>query len=233
MPVHQVPSVTRYFRLRRIVASAGTQEWKLTHCCKGLPQVRSSAARAAQQALCGGLLMPCLPRSDSADDRSGDMTYKKASTVPDFLPVAEAGSDWREFRYAAQQEQLHIVLAARLSSWSPKFWHCTPRFAASITSLTLQQLHMYDVVCRARLIASTRAATTTTTEESTGSNTAADAGWGTKSSFNQLEWAHELSKPETGCLLLAHPYMFRERQTYFYQVSNAPAGCRTVRRAVE
>jgi hypothetical protein len=36
-------------------------------------------------------------------------------------------------------------------------------------------------------------------------------------SFNQLEWAHELSRPEAGCLLLAHPYMFRERQRYFYQ----------------
>lgn len=38
-----------------------------------------------------------------------------------------------------------------------------------------------------------------------------------RSHFNQLEWAHELSRPEPGCLLLAHPYMFRERQRYFYQ----------------
>lgn len=37
------------------------------------------------------------------------------------------------------------------------------------------------------------------------------------SQFNQLEWAHELSRPEPGCLLLAHPYMFREKQRYFYQ----------------
>lgn len=74
------------------------------------------------------------------------------------------------------------------------------------------------LLCRARLVASTRAAGTAASQETAASSNVADAGWGVKSSFNQLEWAHELSKPETGCLLLAHPYMFRERQTYFYQV---------------
>ncbi|WIA32918.1 hypothetical protein OEZ86_006088 [Tetradesmus obliquus] len=106
----------------------------------------------------------------SDDDRSGDQTYQKATSVPDFVPVVEPGTDWREFR--------------------------------------------------ARLVASSRAASPAAAAEpaTTSSSSAPEGAWATtRSSFNQLEWAHELSKPEAGCLLLAHPYMFRERQTYFYQ----------------
>jgi hypothetical protein len=33
-----------------------------------------------------------------ADDRFGDQTYQKAPALPDSLPVAESGADWREFR---------------------------------------------------------------------------------------------------------------------------------------
>ncbi len=30
-------------------------------------------------------------------------------------------------------------------------------------------------------------------------------------------WAHSIPLPEQGCLLVAHPLMFSEQQTYFYQ----------------
>lgn len=32
-------------------------------------------------------------------------------------------------------------------------------------------------------------------------------------------WAHDVPKPEKGCLLLAHPLMFGNTQSYFSQVS--------------
>lgn len=79
-------------------------------------------------------------------------------------------------------------------------------------------LHAHCFVpCRARLVASSRAASPAAAAEpattSSSSSSAPEGAWATtRSSFNQLEWAHELSKPEAGCLLLAHPYMFRERQ---------------------
>ena len=31
-------------------------------------------------------------------------------------------------------------------------------------------------------------------------------------------WAHDVGKPEKGCLLLAHPLMFGDSQGYFSQV---------------
>lgn len=36
-------------------------------------------------------------------------------------------------------------------------------------------------------------------------------------------WAHPIPRPERGCLLVAHPLLFRAQQTYFYQV---PGGAR-------
>ena len=79
---------------------------------------------------------------------------------------------------------------------------------------TLLPCVLYCVTCRARLVATSRAGSPDepSTSSSSSIGSAAD-----RSHFNQLEWAHELSRPEAGCLLLAHPYMFRERQRYFYQ----------------
>ena len=34
-------------------------------------------------------------------------------------------------------------------------------------------------------------------------------------------WAHPIPRPERGCLLVAHPLLFRAQQTYFYQVTTA------------
>ncbi len=72
---------------------------------------------------------------------------------------------------------------------------------------------------RARLVASTRSGSVTpapetaapseertTTEASSSSTAPATRGW-----------AHSLSKPEKGCLLLAHPMLFHSSQTYFHQ----------------
>lgn len=47
---------------------------------------------------------PC----SEADDRFGDQTYQRATSIPDSLPVALDGADWREFRWVARwPEQLH------------------------------------------------------------------------------------------------------------------------------
>ncbi|KAF6264861.1 hypothetical protein COO60DRAFT_1481158 [Scenedesmus sp. NREL 46B-D3] len=130
--------------------------------CNGLPR-RLVPSRISKRSVI--VVRPAV----SDEDRSGDQTYQKASSVPDLVPVVEPGTDWREFR--------------------------------------------------ARLVANSRSASTAAAEPaSSSSSTAPEGAWATtRSSFNQLEWAHELSQPEAGCLLLAHPYMFREKQTYFYQ----------------
>jgi hypothetical protein len=65
------------------------------------------------------------------------------------------------------------------------------------------------------LVASSRAGSQDVDSNSTSNSVGSAVA--DRSQFNQLEWAHELSRPEPGCLLLAHPYMFRERQRYFYQ----------------
>lgn len=71
------------------------------------------------------------------------------------------------------------------------------------------------LMSRARLVASSRAGSQDVDSSSTSNSVGSAAA--DRSQFNQLEWAHELSRAEPGCLLLAHPYMFRERQRYFYQ----------------
>ena len=37
---------------------------------------------------------------------------------------------------------------------------------------------------------------------------------------NQL-WAHAIAQPERGCLILAHPLMFKSHQQYFDQVASS------------
>ncbi len=54
---------------------------------------------------------------------------------------------------------------------------------------------------RARLVASDR-------EQQDDASTSAVHG----------RWAHDVGKPEKGCLLLAHPLMFGNAQPYFSQV---------------
>lgn len=65
-----------------------------------------------------------------------------------------------------------------------------------LAHLTTSYIH-----CRARLVATDRGQQA---EPST--------------SKTQGQWAHDLSKPEKGCLLLAHPLMFGNSQAYFSQV---------------
>ena len=57
------------------------------------PQVQQQQQGIWLTAIC--VRYPC-----SDDDRSGDQTYQKATSVPDFVPVVEPGTDWREFRWA-------------------------------------------------------------------------------------------------------------------------------------
>lgn len=57
------------------------------------PQVQQQQQGIWLTGLC--VRYPC-----SDDDRSGDQTYQKATSVPDFVPVVEPGTDWREFRWA-------------------------------------------------------------------------------------------------------------------------------------
>ncbi|KAF5842473.1 hypothetical protein DUNSADRAFT_7083 [Dunaliella salina] len=38
-------------------------------------------------------------------------------------------------------------------------------------------------------------------------------------SHESLHWAHSIPAPEKGCLLLAHPLVFQERQKYFHQAA--------------
>lgn len=84
---------------------------------------------------------------------------------------------------------------------------------------------------RARLVASTKAGSVQEQQQQQQEPAALSVGAAAadRSAFNQLEWAHEVSRPEPGCLLLAHPYMFRDRQRYFYQavillLDNGPDG---------
>ena len=68
-------------------------------------------------------------------------------------------------------------------------------------TLTLCAFVHKCIHCRARLVASDR-----------GQQAEAST------STSQGPWAHDLTKPEKGCLLLAHPLMFGNSQSYFSQV---------------
>ena len=57
-----------------------------------------------------------------------------------------------------------------------------------------------------------------------GSRPADEASTNGRSAEGAREWAHTVARPEKGCLLLAHPKMFAESQTYFSQASLWP-GC--------
>ena len=60
---------------------------------------------------------------------------------------------------------------------------------------------LFSCLPRARLVAGDRG------QQGEVSTTSADGGW-----------AHDVGKPEKGCLLLAHPLMFGSSQGYFSQV---------------
>ena len=70
---------------------------------------------------------------------------------------------------------------------------------------------------RARLVAGSRRAGAPTQEqqdaaaEPSGRDTDIDGG----------RWAHSVPGPERGCLLVAHPLVFLQSQTYFNQVRAA------------
>ena len=61
---------------------------------------------------------------------------------------------------------------------------------------------------RARLILNSGANKATELEPGTSGRPSVDAGF----------WAHSIPRPERGCLLIAHPLMFIQSQTYFAQV---------------
>ena len=72
---------------------------------------------------------------------------------------------------------------------------------------------------RARLILSSGANKATAQEPGTSGRPSVDDG----------HWAHPIPGPEQGCLLIAHPLMFIQQQTYFAQVdglANAPVKLR-------
>ena len=56
------------------------------------------------------------------------------------------------------------------------------------------------------------------------SRQAEEASTSRRSAEGAREWAHPVARPEKGCLLLAHPKMFSDSQTYFNQASLLP-GC--------
>lgn len=57
-----------------------------------------------------------------------------------------------------------------------------------------------------------------------GSRQAEEPSANRRSAEGAREWAHPVTRPEKGCLLLAHPKMFADSQTYFNQASLWP-GC--------
>ena len=104
-------------------------------------------------------------------------------------------SDWRQFRC----ESLVVTTAKLWDSLlhSKKRGHRLPSRALNLLAAESK------LACRARLVATDRG------EQS--------------SSQVQTHWAHNVAKPEKGCLLLAHPLMFSNSQSYFSQVP--PACC--------
>lgn len=103
----------------------------------------------------------------------------------------------------------------QLQQWGPDNAPCP---AERIRALLLPTAHwcVVHVACRARLIAANKAEAatsafapaTTTTPATPASTPAADL---------PDHWAHELPWPEKGCVLVAHPSLFVDRQTYFQQ----------------
>ena len=60
----------------------------------------------------------------------------------------------------------------------------------------------------------------TRSQGASSSGAAADGAEGAdgESGTQPRLWAHPIPRPERGCLLVAHPLLFRSQQTYFYQV---------------
>jgi hypothetical protein len=72
--------------------------------------------------------------------------------------------------------------------------------------------------CRARLIAANKAEAATSAF-APATTTAPTTPGATTPPASDLpdHWAHELPWPEKGCVLVAHPSLFVDRQTYFQQ----------------
>jgi putative transcriptional regulator len=68
---------------------------------------------------------------------------------------------------------------------------------------------------RAQLVAATA---TTDEANSSADSSATPAPPRPTSADGDALWAHRIAEPERGCLLVAHPLMFSNAQTYFSQV---------------
>lgn len=118
-PAHRVHAFSKLSAQCRHVMAEGF--FRLLGPRSGMSQTSLSSSVIAS----GHAHPPCAFTccSDSSDDRSADISCKKATTVPDFLPVADPGSDWREFRCAITliQQSVHAGWLARRSV--PKLEH--------------------------------------------------------------------------------------------------------------
>ena len=105
---------------------------------------------------------------------------------------------------------VHAGCPLRLTEWGASdilaFWLPEP-CSCHVEQVTwFAVLHLwYRREFRARLVA--------------GSRPADEASTNGRSAEGAREWAHPVARPEKGCLLLAHPKMFADSQTYFSQAS--------------
>ena len=143
----------------------------------------------------------CRPDGDAAPSEPAQFPHQKAAQHPE----AEKTEGMQQGAQPEEDDELMMPLSEPTTDW--QVWHLA-------RAQYMQGSDVCAVPCRrefrARLVA--------------GSRQADEASTNRRSTEAAREWAHPVARPEKGCLLLAHPKMFADSQTYFNQASLWP-GC--------
>ena len=138
---------------------------------------------------------------DNKDDDKGEEEEKEAAVDLDAppsgpgaagalsLPLAGADTDWREFR-------------ARLVGATTSAAAAAEEIEASTSETSTSEETSPSPLARAA--------------RSRSSSSSSPSSPASSSSSAKL-WAHPLSRPERGCILVAHPLLFTSTQTYFFK----------------
>ena len=109
------------------------------------------------------------------------------------LPLAGADTDWREFR-------AQLVGATKAASANA---------AGEAAALTSSGASTSSSSSPSPLAQASRS------RSRSASSSSSSASSSSSSSSSSKLWAHPLSRPERGCILVAHPLLFTSAQTYF------------------
>ena len=140
------------------------------------------------------IIRSCRPDGDAAPSEPAQSPHQKAAQHPE----AERTEGTQQGAQPEEDDELTMPLSEPTSDWQ-------------VCHLARAQCMQGSDVCaipcrrefRARLVAGSRQTDEASVE-------------------GAREWAHPVARPEKGCLLLAHPKMFADSQTYFNQASLWP-----------